>query len=1303
MTILRIEGMSCGGCSSRVQDALAAVPGVTSATVDLETALATVIGTADQADLVKAVEAVGKRAVPAEGDDTFNGYIAPQCRCTKCRCNGNCKCTEMHVELNCDGCSKVVGEALESVQGVESTVIDVKSGVAYVAGTASTEDLLAAVQSTGRTAQLKYDADKSTGGDKDDADLLDMPPRMREAMKKKRAQAAAADGEKTPVGVGAPSTSAPAMLTFKVDGLACGHCVDLVEKTLMAVKGVASAKVELDEARATVNGTASADALIAAVEAAGKQMSLMDAAPVTLYVRGMVCLGCSATVKRALMAVSGVESSAVDLASQQVIVSGRASVSALQAAIEGAGKFVVFAQPPENVGPAAGRRLIKLLIADMVCNGCKDKIELALKMISGVEAIEVDLDVHRVDVKGSADTTALLGAITAAGYDVVLESDEPLTGAGGSSVACSRAPPPNAQESGAPASAKPATTKDKKGKDTKGKDAHAQSVRLLIDGMSCASCVAAIEGALVALEGVTSAAISLMANSGEIKFDTRYVDVPAIVSTVTSIGYHAEVAEDGNGVNVSNYDKEALKWRRYFIGSSLFTVPVFTLSMILKHIPPFHDALLHQITPGLPVVVLVLCILTTPVQLFFGLPFHKSAVAALRHRTFNMDVLVSVGTWAAYLYSIVFLIVSLVTKGEQGLDNEQFETAAMLITFILLGKYLETSAKGRASQAISKLLTLQPPTALQLERCKDVDATPVEVPVAGLRRGDVVKVLPGSQVPVDGVVLYGSSAVDESMITGESMPQAKRPNDRVVGGTLNGTGVLFVLVTAVGADSTLAQIMKVVADAQLRKPEIQAFADRISRVFVPTVLVLSALTWITWAAIGAAGAMPQKDDDGHMMGNNTGMDGGHGGMNAISVDDHQLLAFMFGCAVLVIACPCALGLATPTAVMVGSGIGAAHGILIKGGDVLERAAHAKAVLFDKTGTLTTGKLSVSRVLRFNESIPEERLLWAAASAERGSEHPIAGAIMAHADSLKIQMIEPRDFVAAAGQGLQCVVDDVVVLLGNRSWMKENGMELDEKAELEVCALESQGNTVVLVAMGDGPDSASLILAGALAVADTLKPDASSVVAQLRQHGMQVWMVSGDNVRTARHIAAQAGIAEECVVAGVKPAGKLDKVQELRDEGIKVAFVGDGVNDAPALAAADVGIAVGSGTDVAIETADVVLMKNTLHDVVVALHLSRRVMRRIAINFVWAFAYNVIGIPLAAGALYPAFHIQFPPMFAGAAMAMSSVSVICSSLLLRLYQPPKPLAPRRTSSRGSARHAAAQAQDSKSVELSVAAV
>ena len=832
-------------------------------------------------------------------------------------------------------------------------------------------------------------------------------------------------------------------------------------------------------------------------------------------------------------------------------------------------------------------------------------------------------------------------------------------------------------------------------------EAHISEADLLIGGMTCTACAGAVEAALFNVSGVRAASVSMMTCNGRVEYDDRLTSVPAMIDAVVAAGYSAEpIAADAQHKG-PDHAREARSWLRRFLVTLPFTVPVFLLSMVLKHIPgPLHDGLHFAVAPGLSIVTLVLCILTTPVQFGAGMRFHRSAIAAIRHRAANMDVLVSIGTNAAYIYSVVMMVVSLATRGEQGADKEAFETAAMLITFILLGKYLEVSAKGRASAAISKLLALQPPTALQLDNCKDIDGDPHEVEVSGLRKGDVIKVLPGAQVPVDGVVLYGSSAVDESMITGESLPQPKRPNDRVVGGTLNGSGNLYVLVTAVGADSTLAQIMRVVADAQHRKPQIQAFADKISRIFVPTIIVLALLVWLIWAICAATDNLPQSEDHStHANMSSHQTSNPLESMGATGVDDGQLLAFMFGISVLIVACPCALGLATPTAVMVGGGVGAAHGILIKGADVFEKAARVTACLFDKTGTLTTGQLSVAHTEVWADDQTEATLLRIVGSAERGSEHPIARAVVSFATACGVVLVEPSDFVAAAGQGLQCVVDGDTVLVGNRGWMNDNGVALLPEQEALMATLESQGHTCVLAAVsqaGSRSRSSSrdpglqasrpskderrskdashtqLRLAGMIAVSDSLKPEAAAIVLQLRRSGKQVWMVSGDNERTARYIAAKAGIAPECVIAGVKPEGKLSHVQAMHDRGIRTAFIGDGVNDAPALTAAHVGIAVGSGTDVAIESADIVLMKSTLHDLLVALDLSRVVMRRIRINFCWAFVYNLVGIPLAAGILYPFLFIQFPPMFAGAAMTLSSVSVVCSSLLLRLYQPPRPM-------------------------------
>ena len=609
--------------------------------------------------------------------------------------------------------------------------------------------------------------------------------------------------------------------------------------------------------------------------------------------------------------------------------------------------------------------------------------------------------------------------------------------------------------------------------------------------------------------------------------------------------------------------------------------------------------------------------------------------------------------------------------------------------------------------------------------------------------------LPSSrlQVVLDGVVVRGRSEVDESMLTGEAMPVLKKEESAVTGGTINGTGVLWVLVSAETGEGTLAQILQVVADAQHRKPDVQALADRVARYFVPAVLLISIATWLTWT-IKAQLGLP------------------HAVIAASHAHSGYLLAVFFGCGTLVVACPCALGLATPTAVMVGCGVSAQSGILVKGGDVLEKASNVDAVLFDKvcrpsaptcpapralcpiampralcplpracsprclvharqahwslalhamtapspptprpsphiqTGTLTEGKLSVADVqLWVDESTcTRAELVRRAASAERGSLHPIGSAIHAHAVDCKIDTVEATESVTAAGLGLACRVDGEPVLIGNRAWLVEHGLHLTPAQEAQVQAYEGRGCTVVLVALArridctrgsgagrggagdvrgggaeggvaEGDAAAALVLCGAIALSDILKADAHAVVSYLRtEMRLDVWMVSGDNEATARYVAAQAGIAADRVVAGIRPVGKLDQVRELQSAGKVVAFVGDGINDAPALAAADVGIAVGSGMDVAIETADVVLMKSSLHDVVVCLDLSRACMRRIVINFVWASAYNLVGIPLAAGLLYPA--VQLPPMFAGAAMALSSVSVVCSSLLLRCYRPPR---------------------------------
>lgn len=711
--------------------------------------------------------------------------------------------------MSCGGCTATVEEALRSVVGVEIATVCIEQGKGRVT-VHGTADIAALTEAVSRNGHVLH-----------------------------------------PLGT--------TILMLRIDGMSCGHCQGQVEKAIQEVPGVDSAKVDLDTKLATIMGTAGVDTLIAAVNATEKSATLArdtdvttpgtstlmtdqagEDQSVTLRVHGMVCEGCRATIKRELQATDGVSYVVINLAAGVVTVRGTTSIEVVMKTITSSGVFQVtglgtgdalkaWIAPPPAATDLTGtkRRRIRLLVEDMICNGCKDKVTKALEMVGG-NNMEIDLDTHEVQVTSTTAVEYLIAAVRAAGYyATVLEEVADVAKA---------VPKVVVQTDGQAMNRKPPAGFVKKDKEKKGAG-YAKGIMLTVTGMTCAACVGAVESGLRSMEGITTASVSLMSQSAKVSYDSRIIEVPAIIAKVVAIGYHAEIQpNDGTELDsASHFGREAAKWRRQFVGSLICTIPVFLLSMVFKMIPTTSHAIRTEVAPGLSIMVLVNLVLTTPVQFYFGLPFHKGALAAIRHRNFNMDVLVSLGTFAAYGYSIVFIIVSLATRGAQGADNEQFETAAMLITFILLGKFLESAAKGKASSAISQLLSLQPPTALQLETCKDIDHEPTEVPVSGLRRGDVVKVLPGAQVPVDGIVLYGSSAVNESMITGESLPQAKRANDRVVGGTVNGSGVLHVLVTAVGADSTLAQIMRVVADAQHRKPQIQAFADKISSIFVPIV------------------------------------------------------------------------------------------------------------------------------------------------------------------------------------------------------------------------------------------------------------------------------------------------------------------------------------------------------------------------------------------------------------------------------------------------------------------------------------
>lgn len=718
-----------------------------------------------------------------------------------------------------------------------------------------------------------------------------------------------------------------------------------------------------------------------------------------------------------------------------------------------------------------------------------------------------------------------------------------------------------------------------------------KKVELAIDGMHCASCAVLITRSLEKVPGVKMANVNYGTQKARVEFDEKATRENDLIEAVKKRGYRASLdVSPEREAQIRAQEINQLK-RELLIGI-IFSVPALIIGMFLMEFP-YREW--------------VLLVLATPVQFYVGRHFYLGAWTALLNKTASMDTLIALGTSAAYIYSVVSLT---------GLVEEQyFEVGAVLITLVVLGKYLEALAKRKTGEAIRKLMDLSPKTARVLRGKNEI-----EIPLAEVILNDLIVVRPGERIPVDGVIVNGQTSIDESMITGESIPVEKKKGSTVIGGTINQAGSITFKATGIGKNTVLARIVQLVEEAQGGKADIQRFADQVSAVFVPIVIVIAIITFIGWLTLGQAALA---------------------------------FALVTSVSVLVIACPCALGLATPTAIMVGTGLGAENGILIKGAEALETMHKINTIVFDKTGTITQGK-PILTDFEVVGRVTEKEVLSIIGGLEEKSEHPLAKAVVEYVKEKKVPSAHVTQFRAVFGKGVIANVKAKKYVLGNPRFMGEESISLAD-IEKTISEWERNGKTVIVL----GSNKKAIAILG---IADTIKPNAKQTISELKQRGKEVWLITGDNERTAKAIANQVGISN--VFAHVLPEQKAEYVKKLQSEGKHVAFVGDGINDAPALAQADLGIAMGSGTDIAIEAGDVVLMRSDPYDVVAALKLGQATMNKIKQGMFWALIYNIIGIPIAAGLLYPFTGWLLSPIIAGGAMALSSVSVVTNALLLR---------------------------------------
>lgn len=816
-----------------------------------------------------------------------------------------------------------------------------------------------------------------------------------------------------------------------------------------------------------------------------------------------------------------------------------------------------------------------LSITGMSCAACAKAVERSVSKVEGVSSATVNFANEKLNVEfdeGKTDLNIIKEAIKKAGYGVRNEEEQSI-----------------------------------------------REVLIPIAGMTCAACVRAVERAIGKLDGIQEVNVNIATEKAKVVYDSTKTRLSQIKDAISKAGYKALEIETKDQVDHEKERREKevkTLWTKFLI-SAVFTLPLFYIAMghMLKlPLPGFIMPEMYPLRFGLIQLILVIP------SVIAGYKFYTIGFSRLFRREPNMDSLIAVGTSAAMIYGIYTVIQMTMSSHDMAKEmamNLYFESVGVIITLILLGKYLESVTKGKTSESIKKLMGLAPKTAVVVHEGKEM-----VIPIDEVEVGDIILVKPGERIPVDGEVIEGRTSVDESMLTGESIPVEKNPGSKVVGASINKNGTILFKATKVGKDTALAQIIKLVEEAQGSRAPIAKMADIISSYFVPIVMAIATLAGLAWFITG----------------------------------ESVVFSLTIFISVLVIACPCALGLATPTAIMVGTGKGAEYGILIKGGEALETAHKIQTVVLDKTGTITEGKPVVTDILT-TEGIDKTELLRLSASAEKGSEHPLGEAIVNMAEQENLDLTKADSFEAIPGKGIEVVIQGKKILLGNRKLMNDRNIEITLENESD--RLAEEGKTPMYVAIDNR-------LAGIIAVADVMKPGSRKAIEALKRMGIEVAMITGDNRRTAEAVALQAGI--DRVLAEVLPQDKASEVKKLQGEGRKVAMVGDGINDAPALAQADIGIAIGSGTDVAMESADIVLMRSDLMDVPAAIQLSKQTIRNIKQNLFWAFAYNTAGIPIAAGLLHVFGGPLLNPMIAAAAMAFSSVSVVTNALRLKKFKP-----------------------------------